>query len=485
MRRAISLLIAASALFRPLSVGWCASALPVPNKAPIAAAATHAVTGDAIRRTRANGSGWRIGQSAQLRPMTGSESRPDAARSYLNARSSHYFLGNLYELLLLFALLTVGIGVRYWTWFGRICARPWVRALLFVPAVLCTIAILSFPLDAWNHALALDFDHSRARWPVWIASWARSRSVDVVVVSVVFLVLYPIIRRSARTWWLAAWVALLVVTGIGGISRVITLSRVAKRMEPISWRYPDVVADMERVARNAGESIPPSHLVEMTVPGSLRRDGIEPEFAAASPMGVPERILFAEPLINRTNRPEILFVFAHEMGHLALHHSVKRTVIDALILLALVFAGFRAATWMVTRWGSQWGIANTADHASLPLLVFLLAMVNFLMIPAFNLTSRHFEHEADRYGLEAIHGIVPSPAAAAAGLFQLCLENCGADADLGGLAGFWFRDHPTDDERTQFAISYNPWSEGRHPRYVVPRITDADSSGKQIPTASP
>ena len=103
----------------------------------------------------------------------------------------------------------------------------------------------------------------------------------------------------------------------------------------------------------------------------------------------------------------------------------------------------------------------------------MLVALNFAKLPAFNATSRYFEHEADRYGLEAIHGIVPNPGAAAAGVFDLCARKCGPDANLDGLMGFWFREHPTEAERTQFAITYDPWSHGQRPRYIEPPLANA------------
>ena len=315
-------------------------------------------------------------------------------------------------------------------------------------------------------------------------SWALSRAIDLGVVSIVVLLLYPIIRRRARTWWLVAWAVLLAIIGVTGLLRD-RMFDITRWLEPVTLRYPDIVADMERVARNAGEAIPPDRLLELIVPGSAPRRGFEPEFAGASEMWDPERIVFAEPLINDTDRPEILFVFGHEMGHLVLHHSIKGLLIDATILLALVYVGFRASNWMLSRWGQHWRIESMADHASLPLLLFLFVGVNFVEVPAFNMTSRHFEHEADRYGLEAIHGIVPSPGAAAAGLFQLCSKKCGPNAELGGIPGFWFRDHPTDEERVQFAVTYDPWSHGRRPRYVLPHAIDSDSNQTRNRTRSP
>lgn len=484
MRLVLSLAIAASAVLCPRPSGWGSFTAAGEGTAGILTAVPRSIASHSSPVTHDQDRPLSTAKAAELSAADSAESRADfAATSYLAARTQHYFLGTLYELLLLLCLIAVRLGTRYRDWFARVVGRSWARASLYVPAVLGTVAILSFPVEAWNHALALNFHPARTSWVSWTTRWALSRAIDLAVVSIVVLLLYPIIRRGARTWWLVAWAVLLAVIGVTGLlrDRMFDLTR---WLEPVTLRYPDVVADMERVARNAGKTIPPDHLVELIVPGSTPRGAFEPEFAGASEMWDPERIVFAEPLINDTDRPEILFAFGHEMGHLALHHSIKGLLIDAIILLALVYAAFRAGTWMLARWGRYWGIESMADHASLPLLLFLLVAINFVKVPAFNMTSRHFEREADRYGLEAIHGIVPSPGAAAAGLFQLCRERCFPDAELSGIPGFWFRDHPTDEERIRFAVTYDPWSHGRHPRYILPDTIDSDGNQTQNRTPS-
>ena len=211
-------------------------------------------------------------------------------------------------------------------------------------------------------------------------SWARTRAVDLAAASILVLLLYAIIRRSPRRWWLAVWVGFLANTTLAGYLRVRTFESTAKSMEPVGWRYPEVVADMESVARNAGAIIPPGRLVELH-PFGLGRPGYQPEFAAATPIGTPQRIIFAEQLIDDTSRPEILFVFGHEMGHLVLHHDAKNRLLDALILLVLASSSFRACGWVLSRWGPGWGITAMSDLASLPLLLVMLVALNFAKLP--------------------------------------------------------------------------------------------------------
>ena len=368
MRLAISLVIAAVTALRPPAGGGAFTSVGL-DSSLVAATASQAVV------VQADPSAMRDPPvpTAQSAAQGLSDSRlsatDSAARGYLEARGHHYFVATLYELLILWLLLTVRLGARYRDRLARVLGRRWVRAAIYVPAMLCTIGILSLPIDAQNHALALDFGHSRTNWLVWMAGWTRTRAVDLAVASILVLLLFAIIRLSPRRWWLAVWVAFLANTTLAGYMRVRTFETTAKSLEPVGWRYPEVVADMESVARNAGAVIPPGRLVELTIPSGLGRPGYQPEFAAATPIGTLQRIIFAEQLIDDTSRPQLLFVFGHEMGHLVLHHDLKDRLIEAIILLVLAYLGFRACGWMVSRWGPQWGIPAMSDLASLPLLL--------------------------------------------------------------------------------------------------------------------
>jgi Zn-dependent protease with chaperone function len=121
---------------------------------------------------------------------------------------------------------------------------------------------------------------------------------------------------------------------------------------------------------------------------------------------------------------------------------------------------------MLGRWGRAWDIRGLDDWASLPLLLFVVTVLGFLATPAFNTMSRYFEHEADRYGLEVVHGIVPDQGQVAARYFEKSGEINLADPNPGPFITFWMFDHPTRPERVHFAATYDPWSHGQAPRYV-------------------
>ena len=73
-----------------------------------------------------------------------------------------------------------------------------------------------------------------------------------------------------------------------------------------------------------------------------------------------------------------------------------------------------------------------------------------------------FEHQADVYGQEAIHGIVPDPQKTAVAAFNAMGRSWLEDPKPNPFIGFWLGDHPSTQQRANFALHYDPWANGGH-----------------------
>jgi STE24 endopeptidase len=83
-----------------------------------------------------------------------------------------------------------------------------------------------------------------------------------------------------------------------------------------------------------------------------------------------------------------------------------------------------------------------------------------------NVYSRYQEHQADQYGLEVLHGVVPEASAAAAGSLQILGDEDLEEPSPSPAVVFWFYTHPPIRDRIAFAYEYNPWDAGRSPEFV-------------------
>ena len=98
--------------------------------------------------------------------------------------------------------------------------------------------------------------------------------------------------------------------------------------------------------------------------------------------------------------------------------------------------------------------------------LLLLSFFGFIGTPVINGFSRYIEHQADTYGLEVIHGLVPDPKTVATQSFQILGENWLEYPDEGDFFEWWSGNHPIVRKRMRYAQEYDPWAQGKEPQFV-------------------
>ncbi len=383
------------------------------------------------------------------------------AVEYERAGDWLYFGGFAYGLAILLLVLAWRLPPRYRDWAERTTRCRLGQAAVFVPLLFFTLAALDWPLDAAGHWIGLHFHQSVEAWSPWLWDWAKEQMVTSAVAIVLVWILYSIVRRSARRWWLYFWLAALPVLFFLVFISPYVLEPMFYRFHPLAQRDPALVAELEKVCAHAGVEIPPSRMVLMQA--SQKTNSLN---AYVTGFGASKRVVVWDTTVARMTSPEIAFVFGHEMGHYVLHHVVWGMLIGAAALLGLLWLCSGALRWSLRRWGARWAIRDANDGASLGVLWLWISIFLFLGSPLSNAVSRHFEHEADRYGLEVTHGIVPDSAQNAARAFQVLGEDDLSNPHPSPFIVFWLYSHPPISARVQFALHYDPWGPGRHPRYV-------------------
>jgi len=187
--------------------------------------------------------------------------------------------------------------------------------------------------------------------------------------------------------------------------------------------------------------------------------------AYVSGLGASKRIVVWDTTADRMPADEILFTFAHESGHYVLNHIAKGLALGAVGMFALFWAVARFAEALVRRFGERWRVSTVASLPGLAVLVLSLSMLQIVTEPIENTISRHFEHEADIYGQEAIHGLVSNPQKTAVAAFQALGEAYLEDPNPNTFLEFWSYDHPSIQTRARFAAQYNPWAAGHTPQF--------------------
>jgi Zn-dependent protease with chaperone function len=402
--------------------------------------------------------------SSKEKPITEYAPPPDNYRKASNYSAQHYehfFVDAVYGFVVLLLLLRWRVAPKYRDWAERVSSRRFLQILIYAPALLLTMAVMGLPSDLWDQWLERGFGRSLQTWPSWFSDWLTSQMVLLIVGTILVWILYAVLRRSPRRWWFYFWLASIPVLLLLFFLQPLVIDPLFFKFTPLATKQPALVDSLEQVIHHGGMDIPPQRMFEMAA--SAKTTELN---AYVTGFGASKRAVIYDTTVATATTPEVLYVFGHEMGHYVLLHIPKEIAIDAAILLLLMYLSYRIANSMLLRWGQRWAIRSLDDWASLPLLLLVITALAFLATPAFNGVSRYFEHEADRFGLEVIHGIVANPQQVAARYFEKSGEINLADPDPGLFIKLWMFDHPTRPERVRFVATYDPWSQGKSPTYV-------------------
>lgn len=379
------------------------------------------------------------------------------ARVWLRIR----FLGLFYGLLVPLLVLWWKLAPMYRDWAEKTTLRPFVQVLIFAPLIAWTMDVLELPIRIYGHHIGLAYGLSVQRWSAWFWDWTKGELLSAVGTTIVVYILYVIIRKSPRRWWFFFWLATVPLVLGAAFIEPLVIDPMFNKFEPLQTKDRSLSAQLKKMAEHAGQTIPPERIFWMQA--SEKTTALN---AYVTGFGASKRIVVWDTTIARLNTPQIVSVAGHEMGHYVLHHIPKGIAAGAAGLFLACFLGYRMIGWVLARWGRTWQIRGVDDLASFPALLLILSLLAVVGEPIGNGFSRYLEHQADQYGLEVIHGLIPDSGQVAAQEL-----NIGGDINLEDPAPtkftvFLFYTHPPIAQRIWFALHYNPWANGGTGEFV-------------------
>ncbi len=372
-----------------------------------------------------------------------------------------YLITTVYGFGVLYVMLRTRFGARLRDLATRVSRFRFLQAAVVLSSIFLALQLLQLPFDIYGHHISLQYGLSVQGWASWIADWSKELGLTLLAASFLGWLLYAVLRRSPRRWWFYFWLATIPVTLFVVFIQPVWIDPLFNKFIPLTDHHPALVEQIERVVHRAGMNIPRSRMFEMTASEKTTTMN-----AYVTGFGATKRVVVWDTTMQHLTTPQILFVFGHEMGHYVLNHIWKGLATGLLLMLGFFYLVYRLANWLVARLGRRWSISDLSDWASLPLLFLLFSLLLFLATPLFNVISRYYEHQADVYGLEVIHGIVPNANLAAAEAFQILGERSLDYPYVGRVAEIWLWDHPTIADRMIFVQTYDPWSQDKSPEFV-------------------
>jgi len=370
-------------------------------------------------------------------------------------------IGTVYSIIILIAIIVFRFAPWLAAWAEGVSRHRFVQAILFLPPLLLLMDVLNLPISIYGHHISLAYGLSVQGWGSWFWDWTKGEVIGLVLGTLLIWLMYAVIRRSPRRWWFYFWLCTLPIILFVVFLQPVLLDPIFNKFEPLEKTNPELVTQLERVVHRGGLVIPPSRMFLMKA-----SEKVTTYNAYVTGIGATKRVVVWDTTARDMTIPETMFVFGHEMGHYVLNHVYKGLAFFAVMMLIALWLARMVTLWALARWGERWKVTDLGAWASLPVLLLVLSIFSFFGQPIGNAFSRYIEHQADIYGLEITHGLVPNSSQNAALAFQKLGEKSFDYPYPNRWLVIWTYSHPDITSRYHFALEYKPWDEGKPNEFV-------------------
>ena len=350
-----------------------------------------------------------------------------------------YFIGTVYSLLALWAVLASGLSARLRGWVQPLRV-PFLRLLGYYTLLTLTLIVVHAPLTVYrSYVLPHQYGLSSQSFGGWLEDLGKGVGVDILTTVPILGLLLWLIGRSPKRWALWFWAALVPIIAFGIFAAPLVIDPLFNKFTPLPPG--PLRTQIEALAVKAGIPNAPIYVVDKS------RQTHETN-AYVTGIGSSARIVLWDTILPpRMPEDQLRAIVAHEMGHYVLKHLYWGFLLTVLGLLFALPAAQKFAEWLLSRYGSRWGISGLTDHAAIPALLLTVSLFSFVFAPLTNGISREVEHQADAYGLQ-ITGNGPAMARA----FVTISEQNLSDPNPPPFIKFWLFTHPPLQERIDFAL---------------------------------
>jgi STE24 endopeptidase len=315
-------------------------------------------------------------------------------------------------------------------------ARPVVGAAAAGAGLSVGLWAASLPAAVAAHERAVDYGISTQSLGPWLGDAGKSAAIGAVFAAGGGALLIALVRRFERRWWVQGSVAVVAVAAVFLWLAPVVLTPLFNKFSPLAPSSP-ARSEVLALGRRAGVDIGEVYKVD----ASRRVRSLN---AYVDGLGPTKRVVLYDTLLQRTNRPELRSVVAHELGHVKHEDILRGLAFVALVApLGLLFAG-ELGGGLAERNGVDRGAPS-----ALPCYALGLALAALALGVVGDQLSRRMEASADTFALR----LTRDPGALIRVQRRLALAGV-ANPDPPGIVTALLGTHPPTVERIGAAVAY-------------------------------
>lgn len=262
-----------------------------------------------------------------------------------------------------------------------------VAGWLFLVLLYLAYEIISIPFNLYRiFKIETKYGFNIMTPGLWLSDFIKTVSISVIILSFVVPAALGLVLVSPGCWWFWIWLFLLIFNLFVIYISPWVIDPLFNKFTPLEDA--ELLREIYELANKAGIRI--SRVLKMDQSKRSRHSN-----AYFAGIGKTKRIVLFDTLLESMDRPQIAAVLAHEMGHWTKRHVLKTLVVMQGVSFLVFYSVFQligSGVLMVL-----FRINDPTFFTNSIVAVFLASMALSLMIPVWNLFSRYFERESDRY----------------------------------------------------------------------------------------
>ncbi|MGE7665752.1 M48 family metallopeptidase [Ureibacillus composti] len=359
---------------------------------------------------------------------------------YAKIRNFLFFVATPFEWLLYLFVLISGGSLLLEKWSDFEMKWKIVKNAIYLFLLSIVTFIVFFPLDYYRYNLSKSYGISTQSFSSWMRDNVIDFWVNFVITVLVVTVLYWLINKSPKKWWIPAWLLTIPFSIFIMFIQPVVIDPLYNEFYPLTNK--ELETKILELAEQA--NIPSDHVYEVNM--AEKTNALN---AYVTGVGSNSRIVLWDTTLNRLNEEEILFIMGHEMGHYVEKHIYIGIAGYVLMMLVGLWLISKMMPWIINRFGHVLKIKDVKSIHSLPLILLLSSILLFVSSPISNFVSRYQEQRADEFAME----LVQDPEAAVSG-FQKLTKAGLSEVNPPTLVK-WFRyTHPPMLERINNVAEY-------------------------------
>lgn len=362
------------------------------------------------------------------------------SEEYSRIRYLLYFLSTPFEWLFYLFVLLLGMSKAFKDWSEVTVKKKWLQTAVYLIWLSFFSFVAMLPFSYISYHLSKSYHISTQNFASWLKEELLDFWINYGITFILVSVLYWLMKKSAKRWWLYAWLLSVPFTLFMTFLQPVVIDPLYNDFYPLKNK--ELEAEILEMAQRA--DIPADHVFEVNM--SEKTNALN---AYVTGIGSNARIVLWDTTLNKLTDEQILFIMAHEMAHYVEKHIYVNIVTSLLFSLAGLYLTAKLMNWMVIRYGKAFKVPAVSDLRSLPLFLLIISMLMFVSSPLTNMISRYQETRADRYAIEMTQdseaGITTFQELSRAGLSQV---------NPPYLVKFFIYGHPTMLERISTLEEY-------------------------------